>query len=119
VRALHQADKILPLVGNFYGEAALAPLAASLNAQGLAVTAAYLTNLLRFARFPRFQNLLDNLMALPWRSDGILLKASVEIPKSGPVKTAIAAEGKEEFFQMAVLIESKQRRIFEMSGRQL
>jgi hypothetical protein len=82
VRAAQLGDRVIPLVGDFAGPAALPALAAWLRRRGLTVSAFYASDveffLLRSGRFPAYA---ANLAGLPWSEGALILRTSTrEIP---------------------------------------
>ena len=82
VRAAQVGDRVLPLVGDFAGPAALSAPAGWLRRRGLAVSVFYASDveffLLRSGRFPTYA---ANLATLPWAEGAVLIRTSTrEIP---------------------------------------
>jgi hypothetical protein len=77
VRTLQLGDRVLPVVGDFAGPAALPGLGGWLRRRGLAVGSLYLSDVEFFLlRAGRFRACVENLARLPWAAGALLVRTS-------------------------------------------
>jgi hypothetical protein len=77
VRGAQLGDRVLPLVGDFAGPAALPALAAWLRRRDLAVSAFYASDVEFFLlRYGKFAAYAANLAKLPWLEGAVLIRTS-------------------------------------------
>jgi hypothetical protein len=89
VRALHRADRIVPVVGDLAGPKAVKAIGAYLREANLTVSAFYLSNvesyLFRYGTFPSFA---ENVNALPMGSSSVMVRSwfgrGAQLPSSLP-----------------------------------
>jgi len=76
LRSLHESNRIIPIVGDFAGDKALAAVAGYLKANGLTVTAFYTSNVEQYLfRNGTFDAFAANVAALPVTENSVLIRA--------------------------------------------
>ncbi|MFO0951312.1 MAG: hypothetical protein U0835_09210 [Isosphaeraceae bacterium] len=92
VRSLQLGDRILPVVGDFAGTAALPALASWMRHRGLKVGVLYVSDVEFFLlRAGKFGAYVDNLGRLPWASEAVVVRTStrpIEHPERVPGDSA-------------------------------
>jgi hypothetical protein len=90
LRSLHESNRIIPIVGDFAGDKALAAVAAYLKANRLTVTAFYTSNVEQYLfRNRTFDAFAGNVAALPATGDSVFIRAYPNNPRMPhPAQTA-------------------------------
>ncbi len=87
VKRLHDANRIVPLVGDFAGVGALRRTALELRRRGLQVTCLYISNVEFYLfRGERWAAYVDNIRSLPWSENGCIIRSYANIWRPHPAQ---------------------------------
>lgn len=89
VRRLQMANRVVPVVGDLAGDGALPRMAAELKKRQLTLNVLYTSNVEQYVfPPPAWGKWVRNVRAMPWASDGVLLRVYFDQGKAHPLQRA-------------------------------